>query len=36
MIQCYVRLADMCLLALGIVYVFGIIRTRAELRNAKA
>ena len=33
MIQRYVMLAAICLIALAIVYVFGIMRTRAELRS---
>jgi hypothetical protein len=33
MIQRYLTLAAICLIALAIVYVFGIMRTRAELRS---
>jgi hypothetical protein len=29
----YVRLAALCLVALAIISVFGIMRTRAELRS---
>jgi hypothetical protein len=33
MIQRYVRLAAICLIALAIVYILGIVQTRAELRS---
>lgn len=34
MIQRYVRLAGLCLIALFVVYLIGIVRTRSELRAA--
>jgi len=36
MIQRYVRLAAVSLIALAIAYVFGVMRTRAELRSANS
>ena len=34
MMQRYVRLAEICLVALAILYIIGIVRTRAAVRSS--